>query len=273
VSVHLHSPGELIQCKSTGLIQQPEVRGGQGELLTLTHRVHWLAKLDAILSKADLAHMVRKRISGTDRKALILNAARIVFSQAGFEAAKTQDIARAAKVSEALVYRHFPSKLSLYRAVLRQSIREQDENYRIMALASHDTAGIIKMLKTYFTLMTEPEHADIQGRFRLLLSSLSADGTYAALIYRRAQRMTEHTIKETLRNAQAAGDLKPTQIESGNASMFVEHIGTMMSALCWRRSQAAPYSSEGPELVRQAVWFCCRGIGFTDEAIARHLDD
>jgi hypothetical protein len=25
--------------------------------------------------------------------------------------------------------------------------------------------------------------------------------------------------------------------------------------------------------VRDAVWFCCRGVGFTDEAIARHLAD
>lgn len=217
--------------------------------------------------------MGRKRISGTERKALILEAARVVFSQHGFEAAKTQDIAKAARISEALVYRHFPSKLALYRAILRQSIREQDENYRVMNLTSTDTAGIVKTLKTYFTLMTGPEHADIQSRFRLLLSSLSGDGTYAALIYRRAQRMMGHTIGEALKNARAAGDLKGLELDVGNTSMFIEHIGTMMSAICWQRSIAAPYALKGEDLVRQAVWFCCRGVGFTDEAIARHFDD
>lgn len=217
--------------------------------------------------------MGRKRISGTERKALILEAARVVFSQYGFEAAKTQDIAKAAKVSEALVYRHFPSKLALYRAILRHSIREQDENYRVMSVTSTDAAGIVKTLKTYFTLMSAPEHSDIQSRFRLLLSSLSGDGTYAALIYRRAQRMMGHTIEEALKNARAVGDVKGMALDVANTSMFIEHIGTMMSAIMWQRSIAAPYARGGKDIVRQAVWFCCRGIGFTDEAIARHYDD
>lgn len=217
--------------------------------------------------------MVRKRISGNERKALILEAARVVFSRSGYEAAKTLDIARTANVSEALVYRHYPSKLALYRAVLRQSIREQDDNYRLMNLASPDTAGIVGTLKTYFTFVTGPEHEVIQGRFRLLLASLAGDGTYAALIYRRAQRMMGQSIELALENARAAGDLHGTQLVTGNTSMFIEHIGTMMSAICWQRHGSLPYTSSGEDLVRQAVWFCCRGIGFTDEAIARHIDD
>lgn len=216
--------------------------------------------------------MTRKRISGTERKALILDAARSVFSQSGFEAAKTQDIAKAAKVSEALLYRHFPSKLALYRAVLRQLIREQDENYRIMGVVSQDTAGIVKAIKTYFTLATAPEHKDIQGRFRFLLSSLAGDGTYAALIYRRAQRMMRNRIEASLKNAQAAGDLTAPLLNSDNTSMFIEHIGTMMSVINWQ-TMNSPYASNGEELVKQAVRFCCRGVGFSDEAITRHIDE
>lgn len=216
--------------------------------------------------------MTRKRISGTERKALILDAARSVFSQSGFEAAKTQDIAKAAKVSEALLYRHFPSKLALYRAVLRQLIREQDENYRIMGVVSQDTAGIVKAIKTYFTLATAPEHKDIQGRYRFLLSSLAGDGTYAALIYRRAQRMMRNRIEASLKNAQAAGDLTAPLLNSDNTSMFIEHIGTMMSVINWQ-TMNSPYASNGEELVKQAVRFCCRGVGFSDEAIDRHIDE
>ena len=227
----------------------------------------------ASVLKAGSAHMTRKRISGIERKARILDAARGVFSQSGFEAAKTQDIAKAAKVSEALLYRHFPSKLALYRAVLRQLIREQDENHRIMGFVSQDTAGIIKAIKTYFSLATAPEHRELQGRFRFLLSSLAGDGRYAALIYRRAQRMMRNTIEASLKNAQAAGDLTVPLLKSDNTSMFIEHIGTMMSAISWQHSMTPPYASSGEDLVKQAVWFCCRGIGFSDEAIARHIDD
>ena len=216
--------------------------------------------------------MAGKRISGNERKALILEAARAVFSRAGYESAKTLDIARQAGVSEALVYRHFASKLVLYRAVLRQAIREQDITYRRMALKSSDTAGIVHMLKTYFTMATSPEHELIQSRFRLLISSLSGDGTYAALIYRRALRMIGQTIVEALHNARAAGDIEGRILDSGDTGMFIEHIGTMMSSLCWHRSIADPYPSSGDALIRQAVWFCCRGLGISDVAIARHID-
>lgn len=217
--------------------------------------------------------MTRKRISGTERKARILDAARNVFSQSGFDAAKTQKIAKEAKVSEALLYQHFPSKRALYHAVLRQLIREQDENYRIMALASHDTAGLIKALKTYFTLATDPAHKDIQGRFRMLLASLAGDSKYAALIYRRAQRMMRNTVEASLKNARAAGDITAPLLKSDNTSMFIEHIGTMMSALSWQQAMSLPYASTGEDLVKQAVRFCCRGVGFSEEAIARHIDE
>jgi len=217
--------------------------------------------------------MTRKRISAPERKALILEAARIVFSRSGYEAAKTLEIARAAKVSEALVYRHFPSKEALYRAVLRQTIREQDENYAHLAMQQPGTAGIVKTLKAYFSVACGAEHDRMQDRFRLLLASLAGDGNYARLIYRRARRMTGRTIEEALREAQAAGDLRGELLSHDNTSMFIEHIGTMMSAIHSLSLQRTIYADEGERLVRQAVWFCCRGIGFTDEAIARHFED
>lgn len=67
----------------------------------------------------------RTRLTAKDRKALILANARAIFAQNGYEAARTQDIARHSGVSEALMYQHFPSKEALYRAVLREVIRDR----------------------------------------------------------------------------------------------------------------------------------------------------
>lgn len=217
--------------------------------------------------------MAKKRISGSARKALILEAARQVFSRSGYDAAKTIEIANAAKVSEALVYRHFPSKEALYRAVLRQTIREQDENFAALGLQELNTAGIVRTLKLYFTFAAGLAQEEMQYRFRLLLASLSGDGTYAALIYRRSQRMIGKTISQALNAAREAGDLKGVAISEDSASMFVEHIGTMMSAIHSLSLVHLPYSNSGEQLVRDAVWFCCRGMGFTDEAIARYIED
>ena len=215
--------------------------------------------------------MARKRISGTERKGLIIAAAREVFARAGYEAAKTLEIARAAKVSEALVYRHFPSKEALYRAVLRQTIREQDENLAALRMQAPSTAGLIATLTTYFRVAAGLEQEQINYRFRLMLGSLAGDGNYASLIYRRSQRMLTESVGEALANAREAGDLLGQELSTATTSMFIEHIGTMMSAL-HALPNSPPYGEAGEALVRQAVWFCCRGIGFTDEAIARHID-
>ena len=217
--------------------------------------------------------MTRKRISAPERKALILDAARQVFSRSGYDAAKTLEIARVAKVSEALVYRHFPSKEALYRAVLRQTIREQDDNFSKLGLRQLDTVGIIQTLKLYFTYAASQSEDRMQERLRLLLASLSGDGSYANLVYRRSQRMLGDTVATALQNAREAGDLRGEALLADNTSMFIDHIGTMMSAIQALSLRSRPYRGSTQMLVREAVWFCCRGIGFTDEAIARHIDE
>ncbi|MEE8124935.1 MAG: helix-turn-helix domain-containing protein, partial [Nitrospirales bacterium] len=59
-----------------------------------------------------------KRISGRDRKASIIRSAAALFAEKGFSGTKTREIAARAGVSEALIFKHFPSKHELYAAIL-----------------------------------------------------------------------------------------------------------------------------------------------------------
>ncbi len=52
----------------------------------------------------------RKRLPGTERRAQLLEVAISIFGQRGFRGATTKAIAEAAGVSEATIFRHFPSK-------------------------------------------------------------------------------------------------------------------------------------------------------------------
>ena len=60
----------------------------------------------------------KKRMTGSNRKQAILEAARPLFAQNGFHGTSVRDIARAADVSEALLYKHFPSKEVMYDEIL-----------------------------------------------------------------------------------------------------------------------------------------------------------
>ncbi len=60
------------------------------------------------------------RISSSERKASILESATSLFAAKGFNGTKTREIAKRAGVSEALVFRHFPTKNHLYAAIMAE---------------------------------------------------------------------------------------------------------------------------------------------------------
>jgi AcrR family transcriptional regulator len=58
------------------------------------------------------------RMAGEERRLQILEVAVTLFSQKGFRGTTTKEIAQAAGVSEAMVFRHFATKQELYSAIL-----------------------------------------------------------------------------------------------------------------------------------------------------------
>ena len=72
-------------------------------------------------------------MSGEDRRAAILAAARRAFAERGYQGAGTARIAEAAGCSEAILYRHFPSKRDLLLEVLRAEVEGRVAGGRAMA--------------------------------------------------------------------------------------------------------------------------------------------
>jgi AcrR family transcriptional regulator len=61
---------------------------------------------------------LRRRIPGQERREQILRCSIEVFAKSNFQRARVADIAASAGISEAMVYKHFPSKKSLFIEVL-----------------------------------------------------------------------------------------------------------------------------------------------------------
>lgn len=89
------------------------------------------------------------RSSAQDRQASLIGAAAALFAAKGFNGTTTKDIARAAGISEALLYKHFPTKRALYgailaekaqyselRAAVEEAARKQDDRRLFTLLAS-----------------------------------------------------------------------------------------------------------------------------------------
>ncbi|MBI3946316.1 MAG: TetR/AcrR family transcriptional regulator [Armatimonadetes bacterium] len=60
----------------------------------------------------------RRRLTGEERRETILEAALALFSERGFTAATTRELAARAGITEAVIYRHFRSKAEVLQGVL-----------------------------------------------------------------------------------------------------------------------------------------------------------
>lgn len=65
------------------------------------------------------------KLKGQVRKEEIVRAAIDLFSKKGFSGTTTKELAKAAGISEALVFKHFPDKKSLYQEILSLKMNER----------------------------------------------------------------------------------------------------------------------------------------------------
>lgn len=71
-----------------------------------------------------VVHSAGKRMPADDRRTQLIEVALELFAKRGFSGTTTREIAAAAGVSEAIIFRHFASKEELYAALLDYKNRE-----------------------------------------------------------------------------------------------------------------------------------------------------
>lgn len=80
----------------------------------------------------------RRRLSAAERRKAILDATMSLFARHGSAGVRTRDLARAAGVSEAMVFKLFPDKDALYRALLERKIAETERELPLAQLAASE---------------------------------------------------------------------------------------------------------------------------------------
>ena len=83
-----------------------------------------------------------KRLARGERRASIVRGAREAFSRSGFKGTRTRDLARAAGVSEALIYKHFPSKKAIQKAIIEERILQAGEVLSSRVKAAHPAQAL-----------------------------------------------------------------------------------------------------------------------------------
>lgn len=134
------------------------------------------------------------RLGRTERRAQLVQAARAVFVTQGFHATSMDDIADKAGVSKPVLYQHFPSKLALYQALLRESAAEMVRRVEGAIAASDDNAvRVDKAVAAYFAFVADEGQA-----FRLVFESDLRDEPDIAAIVDDATESCIAAISDTI---------------------------------------------------------------------------
>jgi TetR/AcrR family transcriptional regulator len=115
-----------------------------------------------------------QRMAAADRRQQIIRTAMELFARKGFKGTTTKEIAMAAGVNEALIFRHFPTKQDLYSAIIdfkmgeyQQKIRgviERDiERLDDYALFEDLAYGVLELHRQDGTFMRLLLHSALEG--------------------------------------------------------------------------------------------------------------
>ncbi|HLL16478.1 MAG TPA: TetR/AcrR family transcriptional regulator [Pyrinomonadaceae bacterium] len=166
------------------------------------------------------------RMAGEDRRKQILLVAMRLFSQRGFRGTTTKEIAQAAGVSEAMVFRHFANKEELYSAILDH--KACADNLKCPsdivpdALAQRDDRAVFKGLA--LAMMRHHEH---DTEFLRLLTHSALEGhELAHMFWDRNVRGMYDFLGSYIRERQREGamrDVDPAIVVRGFLGMVIHH--------------------------------------------------
>jgi TetR/AcrR family transcriptional regulator len=96
------------------------------------------------------APALHTRLSGSERREQLIHVAIDLFSRKGFKGTTTREIAAAAGVTEAIIFRHFETKEHLYTAIIDQKLNSPQTAQWVagltQAMERNDDEGVIRGL-------------------------------------------------------------------------------------------------------------------------------
>jgi AcrR family transcriptional regulator len=176
--------------------------------------------------KTGVATPNSSRLSAEERRLQILRVAVSLFSHKGFVGTTTKEIAQAAGVSEAMVFRHFANKQELYSAILDHKACSGDamnpEAIVAEALQEKDDRAVFERLA-----VGALEHHECDPEFQRLLLHAALEGHELAQMFfekfvRRVYELLGNYVTERQRDG-AMVPMDPAIVVRAFIGMIIHH--------------------------------------------------
>ncbi|MBO0719636.1 MAG: TetR/AcrR family transcriptional regulator [Blastocatellia bacterium] len=148
------------------------------------------------------------RMSAEERRRQIVEVAGKLFSLKGFNGTTTRQIADGAGVSQAIIFRHFPSKEAIYSAILDQKLRQTAER---ISLQLRD-AALRKDDRSFFGALAFDLldlHSKDPSLIRLLLFSALEGHELSRMFYKTMSGQIRDHVRSYIKQRIADGAFRP----------------------------------------------------------------
>src|ERR1700758_3819544 len=113
------------------------------------------------------------RMTSDLRRQVILGAAKRCFARHGFAGTTTKSVAAAASISEALLFKHFPSKAALYAEILTEECEADPELAHLLG-QEPSTSALVELIRgmvRHFLQVSDGPDEEEEQRMRLMATS------------------------------------------------------------------------------------------------------
>lgn len=204
---------------------------------------------------------------------MISLASRREFSMKGYYGTSMRDIAKAAGVSEALIYQHFSGKMDLYREIYFYLDPQVDALCDYLKSFPPSTETLVKIVYSLsMMIMSEiPGQGEHQKMFeRLFIYSLLENPDFAKSVFRKYETQLSPLWVDCIDSAWQSGDMYKQLVYPVQKMWFLHHLSMAINLLHTSGEKLFNYKGSLDDLIMYMVIFVLRGVGLTDEAVQKY---
>ncbi len=200
--------------------------------------------------------MARQRLPAEQRREQILEAAVKLFSRNGFDRTTIREIARAAGINEATIYKHFETKEKLYDAIIERFIEFGSQLIKRTDLEKHEQ--LPELLSSVATELLGLMNKDTTLP-RLLLYSALQNHPFSERFYREISSAFLGILEERLRQGQLERRYRASIDTAASARSFLgmmifyvisQHI---VGAKRWEPIDAGEYARQTVDIFLHGI--------------------
>ena len=211
--------------------------------------------------------MKKTRMSASVRRKAILEKVAPLFARFGPDSITTRQLAETAEISEALLFRHFSNKQTLYTAATRHQIEENRPDDLTPGDTPPSTHRLVVTTCRLAQYLTSSSAEDIvRQTCRSLLTGDNQTKNYLAPF---ASRLIP-SLKADLAAARSSGDCISGEVFDVEL-WLAQHLLFSLHLFTLPESPPIEYNCPRFELLKRTIAFALRGLGLKQSAIDREF--